>query len=127
MEPCIYITYDMLFKDEPLNIAYYLESLDRLPAIDFALGLLYNGNNSKITLNEYIELFLSKHNREFAEHITINYNEVLYRDIKSPTGVIPRSYFLVSESTAQELLRVMFSIREYKNDVPIVIGKALCA
>ena len=111
----------MLFKDEPLNIAYYLESLDRLPAIDFALGLLYNGNNSKITLNEYIELFLSKHNREFAEHITINYNEVLYRDIKSPTGVIPRSYFLVSESTAQELLRVMFSIREYKNDVPIVI------
>lgn len=121
MEPCIYITYDMLFKDEPLNIAYYLESLDRLPAIDFALGLLYNGNNSKITLNEYIELFLSKHNREFAEHITINYNEVLYRDIKSPTGVIPRSYFLVSESTAQELLRVMFSIREYKNDVPIVI------
>ena len=121
MEPCIYITYDMLFKDEPLNIAYYLESLDRLPAIDFALGLLYNGNNSKITLNEYIELFLSKHNREFAEHITINYNEVLYRDIKSPTGVIPRSYFLVSESTAQELLRVMFSIREYKNDVPTVI------
>lgn len=121
MEPCIYITYDMLFKDEPLNIAYYLESLDRLPAIDFALGLLYNGNNSKITLNEYIELFLSKHNREFAEYITINYNKVLYRDIKSPTGVIPRSYFLVSESTAQELLRVMFSIREYKNDVPIVI------
>lgn len=91
MEPCIYITYDMLFKDEPLNIAYYLESLDRLPAIDFALGLLYNGNNSKITLNEYIELFLSKHNREFAEHITINYNEVLYRDIKSPTSVIDKN------------------------------------
>ena len=81
----------MLFKDEPLNIAYYLESLDRLPAIDFALGLLYNGNNSKITLNEYIELFLSKHNREFAEHITINYKEVLYRDIKSPTSVIDKN------------------------------------
>ena len=112
MEPCIYITYDMLFKDEPLNIAYYLESLDRLPAIDFALGLLYNGNNSKITLNEYIELFLSKHNREFAEHITINYNEVLYRDIKSPTGVIPRPSFLVSASPAHELVRVMFSMRE---------------
>jgi len=35
-----------------LNIADYLESLDRLPAIDFAQGLLYNGNKSKITLNE---------------------------------------------------------------------------
>ena len=121
MEPCIYITYDMLFKDEPLDIAEYLESLGRLQAIDFALGLLYISNNSKITLNEYVKLFLSSHNREFAEYITTNYKEVLYVDTTQPSGIIPRSYFLVSESTAQELLRVIFSIQEYKHNVPTVI------
>lgn len=121
MEPCIYITYEMLFKDKPLDIAEYLESLGRLQAIDFALGLLYNGSYSKISLNEYIKSFLSEQNKEFAEHIITNYNEVRHNDAKEPTSIIPRTYFIVSESTAQELLREVFAIREYKNNVPTVI------
>lgn len=111
----------MLFKDKPLDITEYLESLGRLQAIDFTLGLLYNSNNSHITLNEYLNSFLSEQNREFAEHIITNYNNVRYNDAKDPTNIIPRSYFIVSESTAQELLREVFSIREYKNNESTVI------
>ena len=54
IEPNIYITYEMVFSDEPLPISDYLKELDKNWLIRFALFIIYSGGKFK-TLNIFLQ------------------------------------------------------------------------
>lgn len=66
IEPNIYITYEMVFSDEPLPISDYLKELDKNWLIRFALFIIYSGGKFK-TLNNYVTTFFCKQNHDFVK------------------------------------------------------------
>ena len=111
MIPSIYITYDMVFDDEPLPLFEYLKEFNRDFLIQFALRLIYCGNDIK-NFDSYKKLFFSSSNKEFVNHI----DDKLYQKyVLDSNCIIPHSYSILSESTGLELLRQIFAVEEFRN------------
>lgn len=111
MIPSIYITYDMVFDDEPLPLFEYLKEFNRDFLIQFALRLIYCSNDIK-NFDSYKKLFFSSSNKEFVNHI----DDKLYQKcVLDSNCIIPHSYSILSESTGLELLRHTFAVEEFEN------------
>lgn len=111
MNPHIYITYDIIFDDEPMEIHQYLKSIDRNVLIKFAL-LLIQSNGKYEKLGDYISAFFCKQNANFAQIILNNFNKSVAKH-NPQERIIPHSYIIASESTGLELLRQVFSTNNY--------------
>lgn len=109
MEPKIYITYDLIFDDNPLEIHQYLKSVPRDNLIKFAL-LLIQSRGKYEYLGDYISTFFCRENVPFIEKILKGIDKHTSKDKTNPQDLIPKSYFIVSETTGLELLRQAYSI-----------------
>ena len=117
IEPNIYITYEMVFSDEPLPISAYLKELDKNWLIRFALFIIYSGGKFK-TLNNYVTTFFCKQNHDFVKSVLDIMSNHYAKTLNDPTNIIPRTYFILSESTGLELLKQIFSISNFTNVLP---------
>ena len=120
IEPNIYITYEMVFGDEPLPISNYLKELDKDWLIRFALFIIYSGSKFK-NLNNYVTAFFCEQNHDFVKWVLDIMGSHYAKSSNDPTNIIPRTYFILSESTGLELLRQIFSISNFANTLPQTI------
>ncbi len=120
IEPNIYVTYEMVFDDEPLPISDYLKELDRNWLIRFALYIIYSGKKFK-SINDYVATFFCKQNYLFVKEILDTMDKFYANDSNAPAHLIPHTYFIISESTGLELLRYIFSLQSFKNTLPQII------
>lgn len=109
MEPKIYITYDLIFDDDPHEIHQYLKSVPRDNLIKFAL-LLIQSRGKYEYLGDYISAFFCRENESFIEKVLKGIGKHISKDKIKPQDIIPKSYFIVSEKTGLELLRQAYSI-----------------
>ena len=107
----------MVFSDEPLPISDYLKELDKNWLIRFALFIIYSGGKFK-TLNNYVTTFFCKQNHDFVKSVLDIMNNHYAKTLNDPTNIIPRTYFILSESTGLELLKQIFSISNFTNVLP---------
>jgi len=117
MNPHIYITYDMVFDEEPQHITEYLKVLDRSSIIKIALLLIQSCNKYE-GLVEYLSDFFCKDNIAFVSTVLHKLQKRLQDKDDEPASIIPKSYFLISETTGLELLRQIFSIEKFSIPAP---------
>ena len=120
MNPHIYITYDMVFDDEPKTITEYLKEFDRTSLIKIAL-LLIQSSDKYEGIVEYFSDFFCKDNIGFASSVLEKLQKRLQEKDEEPSSMIPKSYFLISETTGLELLRQIFSIEKFFIPAPQII------
>lgn len=109
MEPKIYITYDLIFDDDPLEIHQYLKGVSRDNLIKFAL-LLIQSRGKYEYLGDYISAFFCRENESFIEKVLTGIYKHTLKDKTKNQDIIPKSYLIVSETTGLELLRQVYSI-----------------
>lgn len=110
----------MVFSDEPLPISNYLKELDKDWLIRFALFIIYSGSKFN-NLNNYVTTFFCEQNHDFVKDVLDIMGNHYAKDFNDPTNIIPRTYFILSESTGLELLRQIFSISNFTNTLPQTI------
>lgn len=120
MNPHIYITYDMVFDDEPKHITEYLKVFDRSSIIKVALLLIQSCDKYE-GLVEYMSDFFCKDNIAFVSTVLHKLQNRLHDKDDEPASIIPKSYFLISETTGLELLRQILSIEMFSNPAPQII------
>lgn len=119
IKPDIYITYEMVFDEEPLSISDYLKEIDRKWLIDTALYIIYSEDKLKY-FSEYTNRFFSKQNHPFVKGVLDKLNKYLTRNNNDIANFVPHSYFILSESTGLELLKQVFSIQNFSKSLPQV-------
>ncbi len=122
METRIYIDYEMVFADIPLDISDYLKNIDRQNLICTALRLIYSDDIFS-DFKDYCAEFFCKQNLNFANECYHFLNEHIQENNKDITSVIPRTYIITSQSTALELLRQTFAINisDFVSNTPQVL------
>lgn len=113
MKPKIYITYEMVFEETPLDISEYLQTLDRDWLIRFAL-LLIQSNGRYESITQYSSQFFCRENALFLQQVLLRLHQRIQREHNSPAEIIPHEYFIVSETTGLELLRQVFAIEKFE-------------
>lgn len=108
--PQIYVTYEMVFNDEPLSLPDYLQELDKNRLVQFALYVIYSGSK-QVNFIEAIQKFFCNQNDDFLNEIFLAIDKIRNRNISNPTNIIPRTYSIFTETTGLELLRQTFSIQ----------------
>lgn len=122
MKTRIYLTYKLIFDDEPKDIVEYLKPFNRNFLIRTALELIQSRDKYD-NIKDYVERFICKENIPFISNILNRIEKLNGGDSTDPTNLIPRSYFLISETTGLELLKHTFAIDplSYKEDGDKVI------
>ncbi len=120
MNPQIYITYEMVFDDEPKSITEYLKVFDRTSLIKIALLLIQSCDKYE-GISEYISDFFCKSNITFVTSVLEKLQKRIQEKDGEPSSMIPKSYFLISETTGLELLRQIFSIESFSTPASQII------
>lgn len=110
----------MVFDDEPKHITEYLKVFDRSSVIKTALLLIQSCSKYE-GLVEYISNFFCKDNIAFVSAVLHKFQKQLHDKDDEPASIIPKSYFLISETTGLELLRQIFSIEKFSIPAPQII------
>lgn len=97
-------------KEEPLTISDYLKNIERNHLISIAIRLIYS-HNKFCGFKDYCENFFCEGNRDFANICFRSLQNHLQEYDKEITNLLPRSYIIISRSTALELLRQTFAIK----------------
>lgn len=114
MKPKIYITYEMVFDETPLDVLEYLKTLDRDWLIRFAL-LLIQSNDKYESITQYASQCFCKENSQFVYHVLSKLDKNIQgKSHNTPAEIIPHEYFIVSETTGLELLRQVFAIEKFE-------------
>lgn len=109
MKTKIYLTYESIFDDKERNITEYLLPFNRTFLIKIALEIIQSGDKYA-NIADYAKRFICKDNSQFIVNV-IERIESLKRDNTIDfSHLIPRSYFIISETTGLELLRQAFAI-----------------
>ena len=93
METRIYIDYEMVFADIPLDISDYLKNIDRQNLICTALRLIYSDDIFS-DFKDYCAEFFCEQNLNFANECYHFLNEHIQENNKDITSVIPRTYII---------------------------------
>lgn len=122
METEIYIEYKMIFSDMPLAISDYLKNIDRQNLICFALRLIYSDGKYS-DFKDYCSEFFCTENFNFVNDCYKHLYEYIQESENNISYIIPHKYIIISQSTALELLRQIFSIN--KNEFVVNVPKDL--
>ena len=122
METEIYIEYKMIFSDMPLAISDYLKNIDRQNLICFALRLIYSDGKYS-DFKDYCSEFFCTENFNFVNDCYKHLYEYIQESENNISYIIPHKYIIISQSTALELLRQIFSID--KNEFVVNVPKDL--
>ena len=109
METRIYIDYEMIFSDIPLDISDYLKNINRHNLICTALRLIYS-EDMFCNFEDYCAEFFCAENFDFANKCYRLLNEHILENNSDATSIIPRKYIITSQTAALELLRQTFAI-----------------
>ena len=121
MKTKIYVTYDMAFMEPPkLSILDYLKHINRYNLICLALRLVYSDDRFS-EFRDYCAEFFCKDNQQFAEAAFNNISRHIANNKEDITWKPLRTYIVLSQSTALELLKYAFAIdkKDYIDNVPI--------
>lgn len=88
--------------------------------IQFALLLIQSGDKYE-QVRDYTSAFFCKDNIPFAANALIKIQQHTLVDSNDPTNIIPRSYFIISETTGLELLRQTFAIDTFTTPASQII------
>lgn len=122
METEIYIEYKMIFSDIPLAISDYLKNIDRQNLVCFALRLIYSDGKYS-DFKDYCSKFFCAENLNFMNDCYKHLYEYIQESDNIISHIIPHKYIIISQSTALELLRQIFSID--KNEFVVNVPKDL--
>lgn len=118
MTPKIYLIYKLIFDDEPNDIVEYLLPFNRISLIKTALEIIQSGNKYENLIDYSKKFIICQDNTQFISDILNRVEKLEKGDSTDPTDLVPRSYFIISETTGLELLRQAFAIKpeQYKED-----------
>lgn len=114
MKPKIYITYDMVFDESPLDISEYLKTLDREWLIRFALLLIQTTDKYESIANYSSQCFCKDNSQFVYQVISKLHQKIEAKNHNTPAEIIPHEYFIVSETTGLELLRQVFALDKFE-------------
>ena len=122
MDTKIYIDYEMIFADKSLSVFDYLRHIDRQNLIGVALRLIYSDDMFS-DFKDYCAEFFCAENFNFANECYSILNEHIQENNRDITSIIPRTYIIISQSTALELLRQTFAINisDFVHNTPQVL------